>query len=159
MEVVIGLGVLCFSFFYLAFKLDDKHALMKILSLIFGVLVMLVMSSRIVLTQDCAILPTYTHTTYQYGANFSGYHWDYNTSTAPTFTPAEDPAFLFHEWTNTTYARVCFDYPDNTGFSIFKLMNYFIRIMLWYIFGFLLWLIFNTFGNKMLELARRLFTK
>jgi len=37
-----------------------------------------------------------TNTTYQYGNNFTGYHWDYDTGTAPTLTPSDDPSFLFH---------------------------------------------------------------
>lgn len=33
---------------------------------------------------------------YQYGNNFSGYHWDYDTGDAPVFNASDDPAFLFH---------------------------------------------------------------
>jgi hypothetical protein len=43
--------------------------------------------------------------TYVYGANFSGYHWDYNTSDAPDYNPSEDPAFLFHVNGTDSYSR------------------------------------------------------
>jgi len=51
---------------------------------------------------------------YQYGNNFSGYHWDYDTSDAPDFNPSDNPAFLFHKNITDAYTHV--DY--NGSFSL-----------------------------------------
>jgi len=48
---------------------------------------------------------------YQYGNNFTGYHWDYDTSDAPNFNPSSTDVFLFHKNTTDRYTH----YDDASG--------------------------------------------
>lgn len=41
---------------------------------------------------------------YKYGDNFTGYHWDYDTGSAPT---VKGDAYVFHEVHNYTYVDSC----------------------------------------------------
>ena len=43
--IVVGLGVICFMFFYFAFHLDDNHFILKILLIFFGLITMIPMAS------------------------------------------------------------------------------------------------------------------
>lgn len=45
MAIVIGLGIICFIFFYFAFHLDDNHFLLKIMLIFFGLLSMIPMAT------------------------------------------------------------------------------------------------------------------
>lgn len=48
---------------------------------------------------------------YQYGNNFTGYHWDYDAGTAPTTTnPNDVGAYLFHKNITGIY-----DYYDDSS--------------------------------------------
>lgn len=49
------------------------------------------------------------------------------------------------------YDRVCFDYEHTTGFTLFKMMNYFIRVIGWYIFFFIFWIILYITGFNPVE--------
>lgn len=55
------------------------------------------------LLNDGLTYKTGEYESYQYGSNFTGYHWDYDTSDAPSFNPSDDPAFLFHKNITATY--------------------------------------------------------
>ena len=56
----------------------------------------------------------FTEDLYQYGNNFTGYHWDYDTGTAPDGPQTE--AYIFHRNTTTTNSYTAFD--DTTSRTI-----------------------------------------
>lgn len=158
MIVVIGLGIIAALFMLLAFKLDEQHQVIKVTALIFSILSMLAISSSVLNNQDhCEILVNYTNNVYVYGSNFTGYHWDYDYD----LNPAQAPDYeIFHVKQYYTYDRFCFDNPaEGSGLSVFKLMNYFIRILQWYALVFIIYWIFNYFGIDLLQKARDLFKK
>lgn len=163
MSVYLGLGVIAALFLVMALFLDEKHFFIKILALFFCVLSMLAMASDLLGNQDhCDFVVTSINETYEYGNNFTGYHWDYDVADAPEFNNPNDPAsvFLFHKQINYGYSWQC----ENTdrpgaGLSIFKMLNYFLRILLVYMFLYLIYWIFDYFGINLLRLAERYFKR
>lgn len=131
MSVLIGLGIIAFLFMYMAFRLDDKHAVIKVVSLIFAVLTMMAISSYVLNNQDhCDIVVTFSNET----------------------TPTASETDIVY-----SYERVCFESStEGSGLSIFKLMNYFVRILQWYSFIFIIYWIFDYFGINLLEKAKQL---
>lgn len=157
MIVTIGLGIIAFIFLALALKLDEKHFFIKILSLFFCVLSMLAISSHVLNNQQhCEILANYTNNVYVYGANFTGYHWDYDYD----LNPAQAPTYaLFHVKEYPTYNRYCFDTDEASGLSAFKLVNYFLRILLVYMFVYLIYWLFDYWGINLLKKVEDLFRR
>lgn len=57
-ETIIGLGILAFLFTYLAFQLDEKHNLLKVIMFVFGILLMFILSKVTYSSMDyCEIMP------------------------------------------------------------------------------------------------------
>ena len=54
--------------------------------------------------QDCEYLGNYTNNVYVYGANFTGYHWDYDFDLNPSHAPDYE---LFHVKEYPTYNYSC----------------------------------------------------
>lgn len=133
MSVIIGLGIIAVLFMYLAFSLDDKHAVIKVVSLVFSILSMLAISSYVLNNQaHCEIVVVSENDT----------------------VVGADTAKVF------SYDRVCFDSStESSGLSVFKLMNYFMRIFQWYSFVFIIYWIFDFFGINLLEKAKQIFGK
>lgn len=103
MNLTIGLLIIAALFMFMAFKLDDKHVVLKVIGLVFSVLSMLLLSGHLLGTED------YCETIVR------------NQTGVDSYTTAYG------------YDRQCFTYTQTTGLTTFKLMNYFVRIMGWYI--------------------------
>lgn len=133
MIVVIGLGIIAFLFFYMGFKLSETHQIITVISVIFGILSMVAISSYILNNQDfCEIVVV-----------------SENTSISATDTN-----------TSFGYDRVCFSSStEGSGMTVYKLMNYFVRIFQWYSFVFIIYWIFGFFGIDLLKKAEQLFKK
>lgn len=158
MAIEIALGTIAALFFYMAFKLDDKHAVIKYVSAIFGVMMMLSIASFALNNQEiCEIQLNYTNNVYVYGSNFTGYHWDYDYD----LNPAQAPDYeLFHIKQYNEYILVCFDSPSpGSGLTAFKLVNYFIRILIGYALIFAIYMLFQKMGMDLLKKAQEIFRK
>lgn len=119
-------------FLALAFLLEETYAVYKVVSLILAILTILLLSSHLNVIADnyyCEIVVR--NETITQGGNFTSYE----------------------------YARECFAYDKNTAFSIFKLVNYFVRYLPVYIFVLLLYLGARGLGLDLLERVRDLFRK
>lgn len=127
--VVVGLGILAALFMYLAFTLDDMHAVVKYLAVIFSILVMLALSSYILNNQDPCELKLINQTISQ-GGNFTAFEYDY----------------------------ICVPDPQQSaGLTAYKLMNRFTTLLGWYAFVFVVYWIFQFFGIDLLQKVKDLF--
>jgi len=55
-------------------------------------------------------------TLYEYGNNFTDYHWDsYTPGDDPVFNPSDDAVFLFHIYTNTSTTFSTWDEEEILG--------------------------------------------
>lgn len=157
LSLTIGLGILALSFFILAFQLDQKHVIIKVISLIFGVLMLLVLANHLLVTQDdCQMLLNRVEEVYIYGDNYTGYHYDYYVDYP---NPSVTDMNLFHRNITYNYTEVCLTYGGSSGLSAFKVITYFIRIFQAYIFLFILYFIFDVMGFNLFHLAQRAFKK
>ena len=128
LETVVGLGILAFLFSYMAFQLDEKHNILKVLMFVFSILLMFIISKVSYEGMTfCEILPV--------NATMSGVTAHYE------------------------YERVCFENTDKSGFAGFKLMNYFVRILNWYIIIIVLLMMFDLFKFKPFEQVKRWFNR
>lgn len=128
LEVIIGLGILSFLFTYIAFQLDEKHNILKVLMFIFGILMMFILSKVSYEAMDfCEIMPR-------------------NSTVTGNTTSYE-------------YTRECFENPDKSGLAGFKLMNYFVRILNWYVVIVMLLMLFDLFHFKPFEQIKRWFNR
>ena len=112
----------------MAFQLDEKHNILKVLMFIFAILLMFIISKVSYESMDfCEILPV--------NATMSGVtaHYDYE--------------------------RVCFENTDKSGLAGFKLMNYFVRILNWYVVIVMLLMMFDLFKFKPFEQVKRWFNR
>lgn len=141
----------------MAFQLDQKHVIIKVISLIFAVLMLLILSNHLLVTQDnCEIVLNRQEEVFVYGDNYTGYHYDYYIDNP---NPSVTDLNLFHKNITYNYTQVCFDYGGTSPLSSFKVTNYFIQIFQWYIFIFILYFILDVMGFNLLERAQRLFNK
>lgn len=137
--IIYGLALLLFIIY--AFKLDDKHSVIKVLSLFFGIYIIL-LAGKLALdySQDCIILSNYTNKVYIYGKNLTGYHWDYDS--APNPATINDPV-LFHVKDYPTYNYYCFNDTRtiNTNKTFFKVTQWYFRIVAIYLIVFVFYLV------------------
>ena len=149
LEIIISLGLVGFLLITLAFKLDDEtHPVLKVFALFFTIFIMVLIAksgydSRFV----CEILGNYTNNVYQYGANFSGYHWDYDYD----LNPAQAPDYeLLHVREYKEYDLYCFENPyiTQTSATGFKVSLWFFSLIGIYLIIFVI----NLVGNYLKKL-------
>lgn len=130
MYITIGLGVIAGLFLAMAFLLDEKHVIIKLVSFVFSILIMYLIANHLLGNLDyCSI--ELRNITKSVGGNFTQYEYD----------------------------RVCFTNTETTGITTFKLLTYFLRILLYYIFVFIVYWIFDFFGINLFEKIQELFNK
>lgn len=130
MSVFIGLAAIAALFMYMAFALDDKHSFIKVISLVFSILAMLSTAGFILNDPgNCAIVLQNQTVT----GNYTAYSYD----------------------------RLCYDTDNNAGSSlgIFKLINWFMRILFWYFLIFIIYWLFDYWGMNILDTLRGMFNK
>jgi len=146
-NMMLVLGIAAFIFLQIGFRLDEKHDFFKFLSLFFAILCLVMIGKAgIDSNQICEIKLNYTDNVYVYGANFTGYHWDYDYD----LNPAQEPDYtLFHVKEYPTYNLVCF--TDTTYQSIstifYKLSIGFMGLLFLYIIIFLFKLVGEYLGK------------
>lgn len=158
MITTLGLGIIAALFVVMAFKMDDRHIILKVLALTFTLLTMLSLSSYILNNnQDCEIVLLTENATFIYGDNFTinSEHWDEH-SDQPTPNQITG-VYLFDEDIEYYYQQVCYDKPGAASTeAAFKLVNYFIRIALIYMFVYIIYWLLNDRGRELLALVEEL---
>jgi len=140
--LIIAIGVVCFLLLYFAFNLKEQHFLMQLMALFFFVFLMfLIPKAALDYEQNCAMVLNQTKEIYQYGNNFTGYHWDYSYETvAPQI---ENAAYLFHKNTTYYYTWYCEPNQYSTTTTFYKIVTWFARMFALYV---LIYLIYYSFG-------------
>lgn len=132
MIITIGLGIMIIFFLAVAHLLDEKFIVYKAVALYTSLLLVLVLSSHLnTLTDNYYCSIELKNTTLSQGGNFTEYNYD----------------------------RVCYSYEKNTGLTAFKLVNYFVRYLPWYIFVMIIYFIFRELGYDILDEIRKLLGK
>lgn len=136
LAAIVGVAVISGLFLWIAFKLDEEHGLLRFAFILFALgLTFLVPASVVHSEEVCQPVLNYTRDTYEYGNNFTGYHWDYDTGTAPD-GPQLD-AYLFHRNTTYDYTTYCYN-VTGVGSSFVRAVKYpywlFIAYMVVYLF-------------------------
>lgn len=109
---IIGLGILAFLYFYLAFNLEERHQVIKAFALFFGVFILILLSKGMIdSTRECDL--KLMNETLSNGGNVTTY--DYDT--------------------------ICYDITENVGTSntAFRLNLGFVGILFIYLISFLFW--------------------
>jgi hypothetical protein len=119
--------VLGFALAFLSKYLEDPVVLFVGTTIIFIISLNLFVNGMEIQKQE------YTEELFQYGNNFTGYHWDYDTGTAPD-EPQTD-AYLFHKNITTTiiYEDRKDIYTRGVGLSLtmFSIYLYFVMWQLY----------------------------
>ena len=115
---------------------DDKKQFVLRLFLLFFAVYFLLLIPKVAIDnhQNCEWLKTEEYVVYQYGNNFTSYHWEFDYEEAPHF-PLE--AYLFH--TNTTYSHeyVCEELSTQTANIFYKFVLRFQVLLYIYMFVYL----------------------
>ena len=114
---VVGAFTLLFSIilFYLAGRVNRASVGFLSVGFFFLGLTLLTIPVLIIDTIEygseppCEWVENRTNTTYRYGWNYSGYHWDYGVETAPDGPQTENADFMrvFHEYEDRNYFNTC----------------------------------------------------
>lgn len=133
---IIGVGFVSFIILYFVFNMKDTdHPIIRLLLILFAFIFLILVPKVIIDTQsDCEILLNKSEEVYRYGDNFSGYHWDYDNSTAPKL-PGD--AYLFHKNTTFTYSEYCTTATTTTAATFYKMVIWLYRLFAAYIIVYL----------------------
>lgn len=150
--VLVGIGITAFLLLYLMFKLKtdvdaggQNHFILQLLLLFFIIgTIALLGKATMDESSNCEWLTNQTSELYVYGNNFTGYHWDYDTGTAPD-GPQVD-AYLFHKNITYDYGYYCSDSINNTGLNFYKTIMWLVRLLFTYIFLYLTYEILKYLG-------------
>lgn len=153
-SLLIGAGILALVSGYVLFKLAERgrdkefesHNALQIL-MFFLLLSSLFLVGKAAYDDRnyCDLVLTDIMETYQYGNNFTGYHWDYDTGTAPD-GPQVD-AYLFHKNISNTYDYVCVDNTTSTGKWLYKIPLFIIQVAGIYLILYLIKMIYKAFKD------------
>lgn len=129
---LLGVAILVSAFLVIAFKLDEEHGLLRLAFILLSMGLLLFVPAAVLHSQEhCEVVVN--DTTYVYGNNFTGYHWDYDTGTAPD-GPQVD-AYLFHSLNE--YTTYCYN-STGIGVGLVKAIKYpywlFIAYLVVYLF-------------------------
>ena len=129
MDLILIIAIVSIAFLLLYFckDLDKEHFLLRLLSIIF-VIILLIIIGKAAVDPICEIQLTNTYEIYQYGDNYTGYHWDY---TSPS--PSVNDVNLFHRNITNTYELVCKDKPQTTAIILLQLVYGFVALFFMYI--------------------------
>jgi hypothetical protein len=146
LSVVVGVGVIAFFFLAFAGLVDrEKHKHIRNFLLIISFPLLMIIPGSLSLEQTvCELKLNTTYETYQYGNNFTGYHWDYDTGTAPD-GPQTD-AYLFHKNITNYYGQYCYT-VSNGSRALFT--SYALMLLVFVVYVFLLFFkeIIDAFNN------------
>lgn len=131
LALVVGIGLVSFLMFYFAGQLEKEHGVLKFLTIMFALTLLIIVPSAVVNEEQCDYYLIQMNSTYQYGNNFTGYHWDYDTGTTPD-GPQTD-AYLFHKWDDYYYEELCVTSDNSTNTTFFKIVMWFYRLFMLYI--------------------------
>lgn len=100
--------------------------------------------------RNCQVLMINESTYYKYGNNFTGYHWDYDYTSAPNFANPNDPSsvFLFHEYKDYTYQEVCFPKTTKIYENYFEATTVALRLFILFIMLNLIWSVIEFLIGK-----------
>ena len=140
LSLVIGMGIVVFLMIYLSSQLDETHNILKLFLMIMGIFMLLYIPATLIV-EDCEILLNYTHESYQYGDNYTGYHWEYNDPSQPDLNALGGN--LFHRNITYTYDKYCFDPENSTAQNFYKTYVWITRFFLTYFFIYLIYWFFN----------------
>ena len=116
--VTIGVGITVFLLMFFTSIIDkEKHKHIRTFFLLISLPLLFLIPSSLVLEKEiCEVVPINETLYYEYGNNFTDYHWeDYEgASEPPTFTPADDAVFIFHIDKTTTYDTYCYTKEDGS---------------------------------------------
>jgi len=145
-ETIIALGVVLFVLLYISFNLEKEHFILQLFLLFISLFVLiLIPKAALDMGNDCETVLNSTSEIYEYGNNFSGYHWDYDAGTAPD-GPQLD-AYLFHREISYTYTENCLG-NNATETTFYKLVMWIVRIISTYIVFYFLFSVFFWLGKN-----------
>ena len=118
-SVIVALGIVSFLilFLILTFIKDKEHFLFRFLLLVIFFNLLILISRETI--YYCDYYANYTNNVYQYGVNFSGYHWDYDIGDAPNNPEVE----LLHVREYPEYNYICSETASETGLTFFTLIS------------------------------------
>jgi hypothetical protein len=133
---IVGVAVISAVFLTIAFKLDQEHGLLRFAFILFAMgLMFLIPASLVHDDTTCDTVIISEESLYVYGNNFTGYHWDYDTGTAPD--GPQVGAYLFHKNTTYDYGEHCYN-VTSSAVSFVKAVKYpywlFIAYLVVYLF-------------------------
>lgn len=134
---------------FVAFKLEDKHTVLKVMALFFVFYLLIVFGKAAIDgARNCQLLPVYDSENYVYGSNFTdtegSQHW-HDNSQVYIYAPTDNTPriYLFNHNTTYNYIEVCQDNTSevNTALTFYKVLLWFFRLTIVYTIGFLSWLV------------------
>lgn len=135
LATVVGIAFMASFFLVFALQLDIKeHNVLRNLLIIFSFSSLLLIPNAIINQQVCEPLLNDSYEIYMYGNNFTGYHWDYNTGTAPD--GPQVGAYLFHKNVTNTYEEHCYN-PMTSAKGFLKAANLAYLVFIAYIIVYL----------------------
>lgn len=138
---VLGVGTVCFLILYFSNMLSDKHEhLKRYIALVFVITLLLIPKVLMDDSAYCEIVLNSTYETYVYGNNFTGDHWDYEYP-PPNNTALEEQAFVFQRNITNSYDRVCFENPNSTPSTLYRIVTWIMYGVLIYTFLAFFWFI------------------
>jgi len=146
LSLIIGIGIVCFLLLYFVFNIKEEHFLLQILGVFFFIfLLFLIPKAMLDFNNNCQLVLNYTKEIYQYGNNFTGYHWDYSYETvAPQI---ENSAYLFHKNTTNYYTWHCEENPKQTSKIFYNIVVWFARLFVLYVFLYIVFYSFKWFNG------------
>ena len=157
LNIIIATGLIAAILLVIGFKLDDKHQVLKVLSLFFAIYCILMLGKFTLDSKEVCyreVESIYNH--YSYGNNFtqstnSQDHW--STGNVPTqqVLNSVGNVFLFHVNTTYHYHDVCYNETNsNTPKTVYTTSLWYFRIVFVYVFAFVIWIV----GQHLLMLVR-----
>lgn len=133
LSLVLGVGIVTALLLWFAFKLEPEHEFLKSVLIIFSFALLIIIPAST--NTVCENLLVNETSLYEYGNNFTDYHWDaYETGDYPIFNPSDDAVYLFHKDTVYTYDEIC----SNNGIAFVKAYKWvyvvFIAYLIVYLF-------------------------
>lgn len=156
MELILILGIASFILLTIAFKLEERHAIVKFFSLMFAVFCLLMLGNAALDTNYyCDTVIKEKWITNIYGDNFTdgSYHWDEHSD--PPTPNQITGVYIFNINESFTYELSCIEkpYTDNITKLFYKVTLWFFRLIIVYMLGFMIYLVLD-YLRKVNDLKR-----
>ena len=149
-ETIIATGLIAMILLVIAFKLEDKHQVLKAFSLFFAIFVILMLGKFSLDSKEvCYRELSDRFDFYAYGNNFSDAtnsadHWSSGTKPTTADLRAIGNIALFHLNTTYHYHDVCYNVTNsNTPQTVYTASLWYFRIAFIYVFGFIIYLAYK----------------